>query len=127
MTESRYPFFRKSFAVGVDGNFIGCLQSEPSSRHLRWPLGRAVSIPSPLAGWFATGVQIRANMQTAQLGDGRYILVENEEAQEAIQIQVGQQQDFDEIMARHDVKQRWFYRARNKRQAWDKFGRETVA
>jgi hypothetical protein len=128
MNADRHPFFHKTYAMGFDGKiFDAALKSQPSSKRLRWPFGRQDKQPSPLVGWFATGVEIRANMQMAQLANGKYILVENEEARDATQAMIGDDPEFAEIMARHDIKQRWFFRARNKRQAWDKFGRETVA
>lgn len=97
-----------------------------STRRLRWPFGRQDKQPSPLVGWFATGMQIRANMQTAQMGDGSYILVENEEQQEAEQANIGKQATFPMLMTNLDIKQKLFYRSRNPRQAWDKYGNEVA-
>lgn len=127
MSTDRYSFFRKSYAVGVDGNFIDCLKSQPSSKRLRWPFGRHDRQSDAIVGWFATPTQIYANNRGAVMGDGKYILVENEEAVDAVQARIGNDPEFLKIMEHHDIKQRWFFRSRNKRRAWDKFGRETVA
>jgi hypothetical protein len=96
----------------------------PSTRRPRWPFGRATSIPSPLIGWFAIGVQIRANMQTAQLADGSYILVEPEDAVVAREQGTGKNPHFASIMATMDAVAKRDYRSRNRRQGWQPNGNQ---